>query len=117
MKRWRSGLAGLLLVGAMLVGAAGAARAHGPTVVLSEAGFKPVLLNLFEGTTVHFTNTIAGPEGVVVADEGGTFSSPPITAASDGWHYTFEKIGTFEIRIAGRPEAKLRIVVVKKPGS
>ena len=117
MNRWRSGLAGLLLVWLVLMGSAVAARAHGPTVVLSEAGFKPVLLNLFEGTTVHFTNTIAGPEGVVLADEGGAFSSPPITAASDGWHYTFEKIGTFEIRVAGRPEAKLRIVVVKKPGT
>ncbi|MEZ4279979.1 MAG: hypothetical protein R3F21_10250 [Myxococcota bacterium] len=96
----------------------GPARAHGPTVKVTATGFEPVLLNLFEGTTVHFTNAIAGSapgaEGVVVSDEAGRFESPPITAAGDGWHYTFEERGTYVIRVAGRPEPTLRIVVVAK---
>ena len=99
-------------------GAAGPAWAHGPTVKITATGFAPVLLNLFEGTTVHFTNAIAasaaGSEGVVVSDEAGRFESPPISAAGDGWHYTFEERGTWVIRVAGRPEPTLRIVVVAR---
>lgn len=106
-----------ILVFAVLLAVAGPAGAHGPTVVISAAGFEPALLNLFEGTTVHFTNAIAGPDGVVVTDEAGSFSSPPIAASGDGWHYTFEKIGAHAIRVVGRPEATMRVVVVKKPPS
>lgn len=93
------------------------ASAHGPTVEITAAGFKPLLLNLFEGTTVHFTNVVASSEGLIVTDEAKSFASPPITADGDGWHYTFEKIGTYEIRIEQRSEAKMRIVIVKKPAS
>ena len=91
--------------------------AHGPTVEITPGGFKPLLLNLFEGTTVHFTNSAAAAESVVVQDEARTFTSPAIAAGSDGWHYTFEQLGTHEIRIVERPEAKMRIVIVKKPTS
>lgn len=90
------------------------ARAHGPTVKITASGFEPVLLNLFEGTTVHFTNAIAGPDAVVVGDEAGHFESPPITATGDGWHYTFEGRGTYVIRVVGRPEPTMRIVVIPK---
>lgn len=91
-----------------------AARAHGPTVEIGEAGLKPVLLNLFVGTTVHFANTIHAPEGLVVVDEGGSFESPRLRAPGDGWHYTFEQPGSHTIRIAGRPEATMRVVIVPR---
>ena len=91
------------------------ASAHGPTVEVTPAGFKPLLLNLFEGTTVHFKSSVATAGGLVISDEARTFASPPIAADGDGWHYTFEAIGTHEIRIEQRPEAKMRIVVVKRP--
>ena len=118
MKRRRTGLSSgwlaLVFVG-WCVSVAGPAWAHGPTVVISESGLAPELLNLFAGTTVHFTNTIGGAEGVVVADEAGSFTSPPITAAGDGWHFTFEKIGTYTIRVTGRSGKTLRVVVIAKP--
>lgn len=109
-------------IASMVFAASAPASAHGPTVEITPAGFEPQLLNLFEGTTVHFTNVIGAAEamaegssdGVVVTDLAGTFKSPPITAAGDGWHYTFEQIGVHELRIEQRPEAKMRIVIVKK---
>lgn len=108
----------LAAIVALAFGLAGSAQAHGPTVKVTATGFEPVLLNLFEGTTVHFTNAIAGSdagaEGIVVGDEAGRFESPPITAAGDGWHHTFEEQGTFVIRVVGRPERTMRIVVVPK---
>lgn len=108
-----------IAIASMVVAAAAPVAAHGPTVEISAAGFKPQLLNLFEGTTVHFTNAIAAAgnaaQGVVVTDVAGSFESPLITADGDGWHYTFEKSGAYEIRVQQRPEAKMRIVVVKKP--
>ncbi len=106
-----------LVLGALIALTASPARAHGPTVVITEAGLKPALLNLFVGSTVHFTNQIAGAEGVVVGDEAGSFSSPPIAAAGEGWHYTFERIGEYAIRVVGRPGATMRIVVIAKPAA
>lgn len=104
----------VLVVALCAVLAGSPARAHGPTVKITASGFEPVLLNLFEGTTVHFTNAIAGPEAVVVGDEAGRFESPPITASGDGWHYTFGTSGTYVIRVVGRPEPTMRIVVIPK---
>jgi hypothetical protein len=95
-----------------------AAHAHGPTVEISEAGMKPALLNLFEGTTVHFATTIATPGGLVVlVDESGSVRSPVLRVPGDGWHYTFEKSGRYAIRLEQRPDAKMTIVVVPKPAS
>jgi hypothetical protein len=51
-----------------------------------------------------------------VGDEGGTFASPPLRAPGDGWHHTFERAGTYEVRVVQRPEARMRIVVVPKRG-
>jgi len=92
-------------------------RAHGPTVEITASGIKPALLNLFVGTTVHFTNGLDAPSGVVVAGEKGTVESPVLEVAGEGWHYTFEEAGAYEIRVVRRPEAKMRIVVVPKPAS
>ena len=94
--------------------AASPARAHGPTVEITAAGLKPVLLNLYVGTTVHFLSALSAPEGFVVVDQTGALKSPPITAPGDGWHYTFDKTGTFEIHVEKHPDAKMRIVVVPK---
>ncbi|MBY0401975.1 hypothetical protein K2X89_16905 [Myxococcota bacterium] len=108
-------LAGIAaLVAAVLFGAT-SARAHGPTVEIRATGLSPALLNLYQGTTVHFANTIAAPEGLVVlVDEAGQVRSPVLAAPGDGWHYTFEATGRYAIRLAGRPEAKMTIVVVPK---
>ena len=108
MKRWLFAFAWLVVSGAA------PAWAHGPTVEITTAGLKPVLLNLFEGTTVHFTNTLATPQGLVVTGEAGTVVSPSLAPAGEGWHYTFEKGGAYAIRLEKRPEATMRIVVVKK---
>ena len=92
----------------------GDASAHGPTIEVSHAELKPVLLNLFVGTTVHFSNTVSMPGGHVVVDESGLLESPPLMEPGDGWHYTFEKAGIYEIYIKQHPTAKARIVVIPK---
>jgi plastocyanin len=93
---------------------AGVAYAHGPTIEVSHSELKPKLLNLYVGTTVHFNNTVEMPGGHVIVDASGTIKSPPLIKPGDGWHYTFEKEGTFEIYIEQHPHAKARIVVVPK---
>jgi hypothetical protein len=90
------------------------ARAHGPTVELTAKGLEPVLLNLFEGTTVHFSNTLVAPEGLVVVDESGLLESPPLKQPGEGWHFTFDRTGSYVIHVRERPEATMRIVVVPK---
>ena len=90
------------------------AQAHGPTIEISHSEMKPPLLNLFVGTTVHFANTVAMPGGHVVVDEAGTLESPPLEKPGDGWHYTFEEAGTYEVFVKQHPMAKARIVVIPK---
>jgi plastocyanin len=90
------------------------ASAHGPTIEISHDELSPGLLNLFVGTTVHFMNTVAMPGGHVVVDESGMIKSPPLKEPGDGWHYTFEKAGTYEIYMEQHPTAKARVVVVPK---
>lgn len=92
----------------------GAVHAHGPTVKISHSELTPPLLNLYVGSTVHFSNTVSMPGGHIVVDEAGTLESPPLKEPGDGWHYTFEKEGTYEIYLKQHPEAKTRIVVVPK---
>jgi len=99
---------------ATLVGLAGVAKAHGPTIEISHHEMKPALLNLYVGSTVHFLNTVAMPGGHVVVDAGGTIESPPLEEPGDDWHYTFETAGTYEIYVKQHPMAKARIVVVPK---
>ncbi|MFO0691037.1 MAG: hypothetical protein U0900_20230 [Myxococcota bacterium] len=102
------------LASAMLFSAA-PVRAHGPTVEIRATGLTPALLNLYAGTTVHFANTIAAPEGLVVlVDEAGTVRSPVLKVPGDGWHHVFEAPGRYSIRLEQRPEAKMTIVVVPK---
>ena len=110
----RFAMKGILLASSLLLVAV-SARAHGPTVEIGEAGLRPPLLNLFEGTTVHFANTISAAQGLVVlVDEAGAVRSPVLKAPGDGWHHTFEKSGRYAIRLEQRPEAKMTIVVVPK---
>jgi plastocyanin len=97
--------------------AAAPSFAHGPTIELSHQEMKPVLLNLFAGTTVHFLNTVMMPGGHVVVDEAGEIESPALVEPGAGWHYTFESVGTYELHIREHPEAKARIVVVPKRGA
>jgi hypothetical protein len=95
-----------------------AAIAHGPTIEVSSDAMKPPLLNLFVGTTVHFSRTAErldeSAAGWVVVDESGVIESPALGRPGDGWHYTFENEGTFEIFVRDRPAAKARIVIVPK---
>jgi plastocyanin len=96
------------------LGSPSEASAHGPTIEIKHDELKPALLNLFVGTTVHFSNTVAMPGGHVIVDESGLLESPPLEKPGDGWHYTFEKEGTYEIYIRQHPTVKARIVVVPK---
>ena len=100
----------VLLLAALL--GAGAARAHGPTIEISHAEMKPALLNLFVGTTVHFANTVSMPGGHVVVDTEGRLESPPLEQPGDGWHYTFEEVGTYEVYLRQHPKTRARINVV-----
>lgn len=102
---------------AVLICAALPSYAHGPTIELSHEEMKPPLLNLFEGTTVHFLNTVEMEGGHVVVDDTGTIEGPPLSKPGDGWHYTFESVGTYELFIREHPAAKARIVVVPKRAS
>jgi plastocyanin len=98
----------------LVVSFSGAAHAHGPTVKISHSEVTPPLLNLYVGTTVHFSNTVSMPGGHIIVDEAGTLESPPLEEPGDGWHYTFENEGTYEIYVKQHPKAKMRIVVVPK---
>jgi plastocyanin len=79
---------------------ASAAKAHGP--------------NLFVGTTVHFNNKEWMPGGHTVVDTTGKVESPPLEKVDEGWHYTFDEVGTFELFVKQHPMAKARINVVPK---
>lgn len=95
---------------------ASVAKAHGPTIEISHGEMKPPLLNLFVGTTVHFLNTVAMPGGHVVIDDEGRLESPPLEKPGDGWHFTFDEPGTYELRLKQHPKTRARIVVIpKKP--
>ena len=113
-KRVNHSRAGILVASLFSVWIAGGAAAHGPTIEVSHSDLSPELLNLFVGTTVHFNNTVAMPGGHVIVDESGTIESPALKEPGDGWHYTFDQAGTFEIYIKQHPSAKARIVVVPK---
>lgn len=106
---------GLLVWTGWALLAASASLAHGPTIELLPGEMKPGLLNLFVGSTVHFSNTVEVPSGYVVVDEGGALESPKMLSPGDGWHYTFDDAGTFEVFIREAPEAKAKIVVIPKP--
>ncbi len=93
---------------------AGVARAHGPTIEISHGEMKPALLNLFVGTTVHFSNTVSMPGGHVVVDTKGQLESPPLVEPGDGWHYTFEEVGTYEVYLRQHPKTRARINVIPK---
>ena len=113
--RPENGQVGTFILTFVLVMAwAGASAAHGPTIEVSHDALVPKLLNLFVGTTVHFNNTVTMPGGHVIVDQSGTLKSPPLEKPGDGWHYTFEEEGTFEIYIEQHPESKARIVIVPK---
>lgn len=103
-----------LLALGVLLASAGAANAHGPTIEITHQAMKPALLNLFVGTTVHFSNTVTMPGGHIVVDEGGTLESPPLEKPGDGWHYTFEKEGVYDVYLKQHPKTRARINVVPK---
>ena len=107
----RNRLLALALVAAFTLAAA-PALAHGPTIKISHSEMKPSLLNLYSGTTVHFDNMVTMPGGHVVIDESGTLESPPLEKPGDGWHYTFDEVGTYHVFVKQHPKAKAKIVVV-----
>lgn len=110
----------VFLLALLRIGIPADVSAHGPTIKVSHDELKPSLLNLFVGTTVHFSNTVVMPGGHVIVirgdevDASEAIESPALEKPGDGWHYTFEKEGTFEIHIKQHPTAKGRIVVVPK---
>ena len=103
---------------AFLLAAASSSAAHGPTIRLTHESMKPVLLNLFLGTTVHFSNEASAADersgAHVVVEKSGKLESPKLIEVGDGWHYTFEEAGTYEVFIRSHPKAKARIVVLPK---
>ena len=107
----RNRLPALALVAAFTLAAA-PALAHGPAIKISHSEMKPSLLNLYSGTTVHFDNRVTMPGGHVVVDESGTLESPPLEKPGDGWHYTFDEVGTYYVFVKQHPKAKAKIVVV-----
>ena len=119
----------VVLLASIGIGIPADARAHGPTIEISHDALSPSLLNLYVGTTVHFSNTVEMPGGHVVVikainvtgaievdevDEAEPIESPGLEKPGDGWHYTFEAEGTFDLYIKQHPTAKARIVVVPK---
>jgi plastocyanin len=108
-------LIGVCMAAWFTLATSGSAKAHGPTIEISHAEMKPRLLNLFVGTTVHFSNTVSMPGGHVVVDVGGTLESPPLEKPGDGWHYTFDQEGTYEVFVKQHPMTKARIVVIPEP--
>ena len=115
-----------VLVAALGLGIPRVALAHGPTIEIRRDELSPPLLNLFVGTTVHFSNTVEMPGGHVIVikvvdvtraievDEAKAIESPALEKPGDGWHYTFEEEGRFDLYIKQHPTAKARIVVVPK---
>ena len=104
----------IMAMGVVMLAAASPVLAHGPTIEITHQALKSALLNLHVGTTVHFSNTVEMPGGHVIVDEGGMLESPPLEAPGDGWHYTFEEAGTYELFIREHPKARGRVVIFPK---
>lgn len=86
------------------------ASAHGPSVNVSYSGFRPSVLGIATGTTVHFRNANASQLVCTVVTEDGSIESPALDRSA-GWHHTFEKPGTYRFRIRERPDVTATIVV------
>ena len=52
--------------------------------------------------------------GDTVVDTSGKIESPPLEKVDEGWHYTFDEVGTFELFVKQHPMAKVRVNVVSK---
>jgi plastocyanin len=118
MKRWNPFVSWLPLAQIVVIFlVAGVSRAHGPTIELTHSEMKPALLNLFVGSTVHFLNKSAMPGGHVVVDRTGRIESPPLEQPGDGWHYTFDEPGSYEVFVRQHPKAAARINVIEKSSS
>lgn len=104
-------LQSLLLALAVALAAAPPAAAHGPTVRVSWSAVKPTKLTIRVGDTVHFINANASGSPCTVVADDGSFESPTLGRA-EGWHYTFEKAGTFSYQIQEMSNSRGTVVVV-----
>ena len=86
------------------------AQAHGPTIRLSHAGLRPKSLVIEVGSTVHFHNDSSSDLPCTVRALDDSFQSPPL-ARAEGWHYTFDTPGVFEIRLSESSRATAKITV------
>lgn len=93
---------------------AGVATAHGPTVRVSYKGIQPERLVVEVGQTVHFHNANSSGAPCTIVAEGGAFVSPTLGRA-EGYHYTFEELGTVQYKIQEFPGVTGRVTVVE-PG-
>lgn len=95
----------------LLVFAAPAAHAHGPTVKVSYGGARPELLTIAAGQTVHFQNHNTGAGTCTLVADDGTFESPTL-ARREGWHHTFDVPGEFSYALKEFPGVKGIVRVV-----
>jgi plastocyanin len=98
----RLGAAGLVLL-------AGAARAHGPTAEASFSGFRPRLVTIAAGDTVHFRRASGSQVSLTVVSDAGLFRPQGLDAS--GWHYTFERPGDYSFHLQEKPSLRLRVLV------
>jgi plastocyanin len=109
VRRGSGGLGRLALAVAGLLLAAGAARAHGPSVEASFSGLRPKLVTIAAGDTVHFRRAGGSQLALTLVSDAGLFEGRVLDA--EGWHYTFETPGDYSFHLKENPSARVRILV------
>ena len=90
---------------------AGPAVAHGPAVELSLDRVSPAAITIGAGQWVHFKNTSVTPRTMTVRAADGSFESPAM-GRGEGWHHTFEDVGTHSYGVMEFPSMTGEVTVV-----
>ena len=86
------------------------AWAHGPTLSGTYSKMRPQQLSIRAGDTVHFRNANSSDMTATFVAEDGHFESPALTRG-EGWHFTFETPGVYEVKLAENGDNRATIVV------
>lgn len=79
-------------------------------VTIKDYAFNPPVVTVAPGTTVTWTNQDGPTHGVLSADGGATFKSPPLESGKS-FSFTFTKPGTYAYRCLIHSSMKGTVVV------
>ena len=79
-------------------------------VTIKDYAFNPPVVTVAPGTTVTWTNRDGPTHGVLSADNGASFKSPPLETGQS-FSFTFTKPGTYDYRCLIHSSMKGSVVV------